>query len=77
MVISPFIGLGVAVWLVYKAIALKNECDRYDFENMTDGGVVQYKSFEESRKYQRKRTFSKLNWMLAVYAIFIGLMIWK
>jgi len=77
MVVSPFIGLGLGCYALYKGIKWKNECDRYAFENTTDGGVLQFKSFEDSKKYNQKRNLSKMSPFLFISFIILGLMIWK
>ncbi len=77
MVVSPFIGLGLGCYALYIGNKWANECNKYAFENTTDGGVLKFKSYEESKTYNRKRNLSKLSPFLFISFSILGLMIWK
>lgn len=48
------VAFAAGIFLIVRANALKHEIQRYEFNNTTDGGVVQFKDYEESIAHKRK-----------------------
>ena len=52
------IGIGViviAIWMLRRASKAFHVVEKYEFENRTDGGVVQFTSYEASLAHQARR----------------------
>jgi hypothetical protein len=50
MAITFFVCEVLILWKEYK---IGDEYIRYQFENKTDGGVVQFRTYEDSKRHQR------------------------
>jgi hypothetical protein len=51
------VGLFLAgsAWVTWRALRTINRLDKYEFENRTDGGVVQFDSNSEAVRHKNKR----------------------
>lgn len=66
-----FAGLGLA----YYSISLSRSVAKYEFENMTDGGVIQFESFKQSNWHEFKKRSVKLLWGVAALLVVFGGMV--
>ncbi len=68
-------GIAGAVYLWISAWRNKREVQKYEFENITDGGVVKFASFEDKKKFdwKRQRTFAFVMW--GIGSIILGLVL--
>jgi len=68
-------------WSSVKRKKELRELRRYEFEHRTDGGVVQFKTFEDSEEHQRRRRRAPMSsgsgclYGVGVFMIVIGI-IW-
>jgi hypothetical protein len=54
----------LALLLIVRSLMLRRKVDRYEFENMTDGGVVRFATYEESRAHTWRKARSGLYMVL-------------
>ena len=73
LIASALIIIGFILFVVFGK--KQNEIDKYEFENRTSGGVVNYESYEESQKMTNRKTFTKVFSSLGCISFVIGLII--
>lgn len=56
-VLIAFVLLVGGVFLVIKHLKMNKEIKKYEFENRTSGGVVQFKTYEDSVRHKRKEDY--------------------
>lgn len=60
------------ILILWKGHKIGEEWNRYNFENTTDGGVVQHRTFEDSKRHQRKYVKSWLLGTIGMLMTFIS-----
>lgn len=68
------ICFGGGVLLLLAAFRLGHKLQRYEFENRTDGGVVEFPSYEASLRHHRRKVYSKIMYGAAVILLILGVM---
>ena len=63
-----FAGLVVVVF----GMKMEGKLRRYEFNNRTSGGTVEFPSYEASRSHEMKRRVAKLIITLGGFPLFIG-----
>lgn len=70
-----FITAG-AIWLAIKSHKIGKAALEYEFENRTEGGTVQFNSFEDSLRHDRKKRFAYylqiVSGVLLIISVLIG-----
>ena len=64
---------GGAIFL--KGYRLTRQLEKYEFEHRTDGGVVGFDTFEESRRHEWKHTWARVVLIVGVLTLLLDLMI--
>ena len=64
--------LPLGLLIVWKAARALRRLQKYEFENTTGGGVVQFETFEGSRKHKRKEARAGCAAVLGVLLILIA-----
>lgn len=59
----------MSLFLFIFAISKNNKYLKYEFENKSDGGVVQFQTYGQSTKHQMKKNFIR---MLGGLSFFVG-----
>lgn len=67
--------LAGGVFLFYLGYRLKSRLDRYEFENRTDGGVVQFESFGASQAHARNQRGAQMIMVAGALVLFAGIVI--
>lgn len=61
-------GIAISIW-GYK---VRDKIERYNFENRTDGGVVQYKNYSDTKKHGALGCLGKFLGIIGLVGIGIG-----
>jgi hypothetical protein len=70
----------LGIWMIWRAGKWTVKLDRYEFENRSEGGVVGFKTYEDSVVHQSKRTLSRYLMGCAFSLVLIAvciLALWK
>jgi hypothetical protein len=69
------LAFGYLSWWFHKKWDLKN---KYEFDNRSDGGVVQFSSYELGKRHAREKNlyngFRKLFLLLAIFSLFLAIL---
>lgn len=60
--------------LLARFIRTHHQIKRYEFENRTDGGVVQFESYEASRRHEKKHSLNVAIGRLGMLLILFGVL---
>ena len=61
------------IWIVLGAGKKLGKLNRFEFENRSSGGVVGFKSYEESIIHHKKLRSAKRQITISVWVLFLGL----
>ena len=70
----------LGIWMIWRAGKWTVKLDKYEFENRSEGGVVGFKTYEDSVVHQSKRTLSRYLMGCAFSLVLIAicmLALWK
>lgn len=62
-------------YLTFKVGQANREMRKYEFEHRTDGGVVQFKNFEDAEKHEQKKKNKDSMFVFAQVILLIGIFI--
>ncbi|MBU2907536.1 hypothetical protein KO529_22230 [Arenibacter algicola] len=60
------IGLLLGVFILIKARNWNNKLRQYEFENITDGGVIQFTNFKDAENHRKNKQYAGCLWGLGV-----------
>ncbi|MCB0461525.1 MAG: hypothetical protein R2816_05695 [Flavobacteriaceae bacterium] len=72
--IPYIIGLIIGIFILFKARNWNHKLREYEFKNITDGGVVNFKDFKEAERHRKNKGYSKLLWTLGVIVVLYNFM---
>ncbi|MEE2000685.1 hypothetical protein QWY20_04405 [Alkalimonas sp. MEB108] len=64
-----------AVALYVLCYKMNSKVMKYEFENRTSGGVVEFATFEESISHERRKRVARLLFSVATFLLLIGILI--
>jgi hypothetical protein len=66
------IGLMIGIFILLKARSWNNKLRQYEFDNITDGGVVQFTDFKEAENHRKNKVYAGYLWFLGcIITIFV------
>ena len=70
-----FLFVALGIFLFSKGRKINLECEKYEFENRTNGGVIQFKDFKESKRHEAKKQSARIFGNLSMFAFLVGLIL--
>lgn len=65
----------LGIWTAWSATQRKKKYEAYEFENRTDGGVVQFQTYEASKKHKLNKDWCDFFIKLGVWLVVIGVLL--
>lgn len=73
MIIPAIITL-VSIYLLFWSIKTSRKLQKYEFENRSPGGVVEFENFKDSIKHEQKKIVIQFTVGIGMVGLVVGLM---
>ncbi|WP_297336636.1 hypothetical protein [Algoriphagus sp.] len=71
-----FIITFLGAYLAFRGYKMLDLLKKYEFENTTQGGVVEFDSYEKSKKHESKKVIGRIIFFAGISVFWIGFLIW-
>ena len=70
-----FIIILLGGYIAYRGYKKLDLLKKYEFENTSQGGVVEFESYEKSKNHESKKVIGRITFFAGIIAFWIGLLI--